>query len=187
MRLPLWVLRWMHKQQLSRKKLRGGRLHGWFGDRILEKGLWLPTRNSLARAWLIGFPITVVPFLPGQTVFAIIGALVVRGNLLLCIALQFLSTPITAPVHLPACYFVGQVVRYFVGTGGAAPREVWREISHGSRHLLTGDAVTSLYLGSIIIGFLGGLAGYAILHKTWRDKPARATRPPIETGTRSPL
>ena len=171
----------MHKQKLSRNKMRGGRLHGWFGDRILAKELWLPTRNSLARAWLIGFPITMVPFLPGQTIFAVIGALVLRGNLLLCIALQFLSTPLTAPVQLPACYFVGQVVR------GAHPRDVWREISHGSKHLLTGDAVTSLYLGAIIIGFLGGLAGYAILHRTWRDKPKRVTRPPVETGTTPPL
>ena len=64
MRLPFWVLRWMHKQKLSRSKMRGGRLHGWFGDRILAKELWLPTRNSLARAWLVGFPITIIPFLP---------------------------------------------------------------------------------------------------------------------------
>ncbi len=180
-------MRWMHRQNMSRSKMRGGRLHGWFGDRILDKSLWLPTRNSLARAWLIGFPITVVPFLPAQSVFAVIGALVVRGNLLLCIALQFLSTPLTAPVHLPACYFLGQTVRYFTRTGGAPPADVWREISHGSRHLLTGDAVTSLYLGSIVLGFLGGLAGYAVLHRTWKDTPRRTTRPPIETGTRFPL
>lgn len=171
----------MHKQKLSRPKMRGGRLHGWFGDRILDKALWLPTRNSLARAWLVGFPITMVPFLPGQTIFAVIGALVLRGNLLLCIALQFLSSPVTAPAQLPACYFVGHVVR------GHPPGEVWREISRGSRHLLTGDAVTSLYLGSVVIGFLGGLAGYAILHRTWRDRPKRATRPPLETGTNPPL
>ena len=99
--------------------MRGGRLHGWFGDRLLAKELWLPTRGSLARAWLVGFPITIVPFLPGQSILAAIAALMVRGNLLLCIALQFLSTPLTAPVHLPACYFVGEVMR------GANPREVW--------------------------------------------------------------
>jgi uncharacterized protein len=171
----------MHKQKLSRKKLRGGRLHGWFGDGILDKALWLPTRNSLARAWLVGFPITVIPLLPGQSIFAIFGALVVRGNLLLCIALQFLSNPATATVQIPTCYFVGALVR------GGDPAVVWREISHGSKHLLTGDAVASLYIGAIVIGFLGGLIGYAVLHRTWRDKPSRSTRPPIETGTRFPL
>ena len=172
----------MHKQKLSRKKLRGGRLHGWFGDRILDKALWLPTRNSLARAWLIGFPITVIPVLPAQSVFAIIGALVVRGNLLLAIALQFLSNPITAPIQIPACYFVGEVVR------GANPAQVWHKARVDPKKILiSAHAVTSLYLGAIVIGFLGGLMGYAILHRTWRDKPSRSTRSPVETGTRSPL
>ena len=172
----------MHKQKLSRTKMRGGRLHGWFGDRILDKALWLPTRNSLARAWLIGFPITVIPVLPGQTVFAVIGALVLRGNLLLAIALQFLSNPVTATVHIPACYFVGEVAR------GADPREVWHKAKTDPRKILiSAHAVTSLYLGAIIIGFLGGLGGYAILHRTWRDTPKRPTRPPIDAGSRPPI
>jgi uncharacterized protein len=179
----------MHKQRLSRSKMRGGRLHGWFGDRILDKALWLPTRNSLARAWLIGFPITVVPFLPAQTIFATIGALVLRGNLLLCIALQFLSNPITATVQIPACYFVGEVVR------GADPRTVWHDAkTEPKKMLMSAHAVTSLYLGAIVIGFLGGLAGYAVLHRTWRDKPKRTklpfeprTNPPMDPGTHSPL
>ena len=187
MRMPMWVFRLMHRQNLSRSKLRGGRLHRWFGDRILDKALWLPTRNSLARAWLIGFPITVVPFLPAQSIFAVIGALVLRGNLLLCIALQFLSNPFTAPIQLPVCYFAGQVVR------GVSPLDVWEELSHGSKHLLTPDAAGSLYLGAIVVGFFGGLAGYAILHQTWRDKPKRFprvgadSRPPQGTCTQFPL
>ncbi|MSU48131.1 MAG: DUF2062 domain-containing protein [Opitutus sp.] len=193
MRLPFWFFRLLHKQKLSRHKMRGGRIHGWFGDRILDKALWLPTRNSLARAWLIGFPITVVPFLPGQSVFATIGALMVRGNLLLCIAMQFLSNPATAFVQIPACYFVGAVVR------GAHPGDVWQEIPHVTKQFLHGDwkslgePVISLYVGAIIIGFLGGLAGYAFLHQTWKDKPKRhprsstESRPPMDTGTQFPL
>jgi uncharacterized protein (DUF2062 family) len=122
MRLPLWAMRWMHRSRLSRSRLRGSFIHTWLGDRILEKPLWKPTRESLARAWLVGFPITVMPFLPAQSLFACIAALFVRGNLLLCIALQFLSSPLTAPVHLPACYFVGELVR------GKNPAMVWRHI-----------------------------------------------------------
>lgn len=160
-------MRWMHRSRLSRSRMRGTFLHNWFGDRILDKALWQPTRGSLARAWLVSFPITVIPFLPAQSLFACIGALLVRGNLLLCIAVQFLSTPLTAPVHLPACYFVGEVVR------GANPREVWREVRTTPSHLLTGRAVQSLYLGAAVIGILGGAAGYAILHGTWKDKPRR--------------
>lgn len=176
MRLPLWIMRWLHRQKLSRRKLRGGRLHSWFGDRILSKDLWLPTHSTLARAWLVGFPITITPFLPAQSVFAVIAALLVRGNLLLCIALQFLSTPLTAPVHLPACYLAGELVR------GRTPDNVWQGVTADSSQLLSGDAVISLYLGGVVIGLLGGVVGYAVLLHTWRKHPShrRRHRPLVE-------
>lgn len=182
MRLPLWILRWLHRQDFSRKRLRGGRLHGWFGDRILAKDLWLPARGSLARAWLIGFPITMVPFLPAQSVFATFGALFVRGNLLLCVGLQFMSNPLTAPVQLPLSYFVGEVVR------GRMPDSTWRSVTEDARHLLTGDAVISLYLGAIVVGLLGGVIGYAVILGTWRDRHhrPRGTPPPFAAGKKQP-
>jgi uncharacterized protein (DUF2062 family) len=179
-RLPLWTLRWLHKQKFSRKQMRGGRLHSWFGDRILDKALWLPTHTSLARAWLVGFPITVTPFLPFQSVLATIAALMVRGNLLLCIGLQFLSTPLTAPVHLPVCYLVGELVR------GRTPTNVWHGVTEDTRHLLSGDAAISLYLGGVVVGILGGVIGYAVLYHTWRRQPPRRTRPPFPSSDTDP-
>lgn len=160
----------MHRRRLSRSRMRGTFLHSWLGDRILHKALWSPTRDSLARGWLVGWPITIIPFLPGQSIIACIAALFVRGNLLLCIGLQFLSTPFTAPVHLPACYFVGEVVR------GANPRAVWNEVRGKPRNLLSGNAVISLYVGAAVIGFIGGAAGYAVLQGTWRDRPRRKSK-----------
>jgi uncharacterized protein len=149
-------------------------MHRWLGDGILSKALWQPTRASLARAWLVGFPITIVPFLPAQSLFACIAAFFVRGNILLCIALQFLSTPLTAPIHLSACYFVGEVAR------GASPSKVWREARAAPKKVLfSAHAVTSLYLGAAIIGIIGGVAGYAIILQTWRDHPRNRTRSPF--------
>jgi uncharacterized protein len=175
----------MHKSRLSRSRMRGTRMHRWFGDGILSKSLWKPTRESLARAWLVGFPITMVPLLPVQSVFACIAAFFVRGNLLLCIALQFLSTPLTAPVHLPVCYFVGEVVR------GEDPRVVWRRAKAEPRKMLiSAHGVTSLYLGAAILGLFGGVVGYAVIQQTWRDprprprnaKPPAGPAPPREEG-----
>jgi hypothetical protein len=151
-------------------------MHRWLGDGILSKELWLPTRGSLARAWLVGFPITIVPFLPAQSVFACVAALLVRGNVLLCIVLQFLSTPLTAPVHIPACYVVGEVVR------GSSPKQVWhRAWADPKKILLSAHAVTSLYLGAAIIGMVGGVVGYAVIQQTWRDRPVSRTRGPFGT------
>lgn len=181
MKLPLWILRWMHRSRLSRSRLRGGRLHSWLGDRLLDRSLWRPTRESLARAWLVGFPITMVPLLPAQSLFACVAALFVRGNVLLCIALQFLSTPLTAPVHLPACYFVGELIL------GQNPAEVWRRATTAPSEVFTREAVGALYLGALVLGVLGGLAGYAVIRHTWRGHgpavrragpPAKASRDP---------
>jgi uncharacterized protein (DUF2062 family) len=164
----------MHRRRLSRHRLRGTKLHGLLGDRLISKSLWQPTRGSLARAWLVGFPITVVPFLPGQSVLAAIAALLVRGNLLLCIVLQFLSTPLTAPIQLSACYFVGEVAR------GASPHAVWHDAKNAPKKvLMSAHAVTSLYLGAAIIGMIGGVVGYAIILGTWREPKARGTRAPF--------
>jgi uncharacterized protein (DUF2062 family) len=171
MRLPLWVLRWMHRRRLSRTRLRGTWLHARLGDRLLDRALWKPTRESLARAWLIGFPITMIPFLPVQSVFACFVALFFRANLLLCIALQFLSTPLTAPIHLPACYLVGEIVR------GRPPSEVWHEVKNTPKAIFTGDSVTSVYLGAVIIGIIGGFVGYALIHGTWKNRPMRKIPP----------
>src|SRR5213075_33966 len=179
MRMPLWLFRWMHRQRLTRRHMRGGRLHSWLGDRLLDKSLWTPTAGSLARAWLVGFPITMIPFLPGQSVLAAIAAICVRVNLLLCIALQFLSNPATAAVQIPACYFVGELVR------GKSPSLVWHHISETPRDLWSGDAVISLYLGAVVLGWLIGAIGYAVILKTWRGPPAR-TRPPM-SATNPPI
>lgn len=167
MKLPRWALRWMHRRRLSRRRMRGTFLHSMVGDRLLDRALWKPTRDSLARGWLIGFPITIVPFLPVQSVIACIVALFFRGNLLLCIALQFLSTPLTAPVHLPVCYFVGEVVR------GRPPSHVWHEVASAPGAIFSGDSITSLYLGAIVIGLIGGPLGYALIRRFWTDRPVR--------------
>ena len=178
MRFPYWILRWLHRSRLSRSRLRGTWLHTRLGDRLLDKTLWKPTRESLARAWLVGFPITIIPFLPLQSVLACIVAIFFRGNLLLSIALQFLSTPLTAPVHLPACYFVGEVVR------GNRPSEVWDKVTHAPLGVFTGDALFSLYLGAIVLGVVIGLLGYGVLKSFWH-MPLKK-RPSLGPGRAQP-
>ncbi len=167
MRLPLWVLRLLHRRRLSRSRLRGTWLHSRLGDRLLDRALWRPTRDSISRAWLIGMPITLIPFLPIQSLIACAVAVCMRGNVLLCIALQFLSTPLTAPIHLPACYLVGEVVQ------GRSPAAVWQHLAHSADPIFTGNAVFSLYLGAVVLGAVVGLAGYGLIRLIWRTPPAR--------------
>lgn len=172
MRLPLWIYRLLHRQQMSRSRLKGGWLHAQLGDGVLHKSLWRPTRGSLARSWLVSFPITMVPLLPGQTIFAAVAAFAVRGNILLAIAVQFLSNPFTAPVHLPACYFVGELLR------GHRPGDVFRQAWETPRDLFSGSAAVSLYLGAVVLGLFGGLAGYVLISRYWPEPKAKPAAPP---------
>ncbi len=179
MRMPLWLYRLLHRQRMSRSRLRGGWLHLRLGDRLLDKALWRPTRESLARAWLVGFPITTVPFLPGQSLLAALAAFLVRGNVLTAVALQFLSNPFTAPMHLSACYFVGELLR------GRFPADVMRHAWEMPTGLISVDAVASLYLGALVIGLAGGTLGYIAIQRlasphifAKRHQPKRAPRDP---------
>ncbi len=140
--------------------MRGGFLHSKLGDRILDKSLWRATPESLARAWLIGAAVTIIPFLPGQSILAGILGFTFRANLLLAIGLQYISNPVTAVVQIPACYLVGRLVQ------GEGPVAVWKEISerdwqfliHHPTHL-TRDLIP-VFLGSIVLGVTIGVIGY---------------------------
>jgi uncharacterized protein (DUF2062 family) len=171
MRLPLRAIRWLHQRSLSRRSLRGSFLHSKLGDRLLDKSLWMPSKSSIARAWLIGIPITTIPFLPAQSVIAGVCGFFGRANLILCIGLQFLSTPLTAPVHLPACYFVGRVIR------GESPVETWHLLMQDPGRVWSSEALFSLYLGSIVLGPVVGLIGYGVIMTLWPEHLPRLRRP----------
>ncbi len=163
LRLPHF--RWLHRRGLTRKKMRGGFLHSKLGDRLLDKALWRASPDPLARAWLIGIPITMIPFLPGQSVIAGVLSFIFRANIMLAVALQFIvSNPFTAPIHLPACYIVGTLVlnRSFSKAWESAQQFNWAAILEhpfkAAQHI-----VIPLYLGSIILGLVIGIIGYFVI------------------------
>lgn len=177
MKLPLWLYRWLHRRRLSRGRIRGTWLHARLGDRLLDRSLWIPEAGSLARAWLVGLPLALMPFMPVQALLACVLALLVRGNLLLCIALQFVSSPLTAPVHLPACYVVGEALR------GHAPTAVWRNLADDPGRLLSSEAVGSLYLGALVLGATIGMAGFLSLRAFGPGAKQRPRRSPSRVAT----
>ncbi|HEY0945052.1 MAG TPA: DUF2062 domain-containing protein [Opitutaceae bacterium] len=170
-----WMIRRLHRWGVSRRKLRGGFLHSKLGDRILHRELWIPNRESFARAWLVGMVVTMIPFLPLQTVIACVIGFMVGANLPVCFILQYVSNPATAVVQLPASYVVGCFV---LGRDvGAALHRVRTAPSS----LLSGETFGVLLLGSIVLGLVFGLAGYFLTQLLWvdrvRKKPVRPKPP----------
>jgi hypothetical protein len=162
-KLSLSLHRWLHRKKLSRRSMRGGFLHSKLGDRILDKALWRATPDSIARAWLIGVPVTLIPFLPGQSIIAGLLGFTFRANLLVCIGLQYLSNPFTAVAQLPICFFVGRLVQ------GNSPVTTWDEVAQRDWQLfithpghLARDLIP-LFLGSIVLGAILGVVGYLLI------------------------
>jgi uncharacterized protein (DUF2062 family) len=172
-------MRRLNRWGLSRQKLRGGFLHSKLGDRILERELWIPDRESLARAWLVGMPVTAIPFLPGQSLIACAIGFFVRANLPVTFLLQYLSNPATAIFQLSACYFTGNLVL------GTSPKELIQLVHskvdgfmaspslREALHAISWHDLATLYLGSVILGVALGLLGYSATHLLWRPKAKR--------------
>lgn len=166
-----WTMRRLHRWGLSRKKLRGGFLHSKLGDKIFERELWIPSRESLARAWLIGMPVTTIPLLPLQSVIACGIGFIFRANLPVCFILQYLSNPATAIVQVPACYFVGRLLL------GEPIGMTIHQIETDPMNLISRGSVGAIYLGAVVLGPLLGLLGYGLTHLVWREKPRTPGRP----------
>ena len=144
--------------------MHGGFLHSRLGDRLLDKELWRTSPGSLARAWLIGFPITSIPWLPFQSVIAGVLGFTFRANMLLCIGLQYLSNPFTAIFHLPPCYFVGKLLMgsSLVKTWNEVVTRDWKSVFYHPSKLA--QDLMPLYLGAITLGTAIGIIGYFAIY-----------------------
>lgn len=170
-----------HKWGISRKKLKGGWFHQKFGDIVLDKNLWTFRRESLARAWLVGVPVTAIP-MPGQTLVAGALCLYVRGNMPLAFALQFASTPLTAPIHLPPCYVVGNFLLGRKLWPDDVPSDVAKWIPYFWNEGL--HAILPLYLGAVVLGLMFGVLGYGAIRLFW---PADKRRDHVNVAHRAGL
>lgn len=159
-----WTLRRLHRSGFSRQKLRGGVLHRWLGDHVLARDVWFPSRESFARAWLIGMIVTMIPFLPAQTVIACGIGLFFRANVPICFILQFLSSPATAFIQLPACYIVGSLLL------GHDLGETLTVIKTAPKTMISLNTAGILLLGGLVLGVLVGVIGYFLTQVIWKER-----------------
>jgi uncharacterized protein (DUF2062 family) len=176
-----WMMRRLHGWGVSRHKLRGGFLHTRLGDRVLHRELWIPTRESLALAFLVGLPVTMVPFLPLQTVIACVIGFMLGANLPVVFLLQFLSNPATAVMQLPACYLVGELIL------GGDLSQLYAQVRAHPMTAVSGHNLWALYLGSFVLGPLLGALAYFGTKIIWREPPPRPRPPGRQGDSRPPI
>lgn len=133
----------------------------FFGTLLHDPNLWHMNRESVSRAFAIGFFWGLVP-MPFQMIPSAACAIFFRANLPISVALVWISNPVTMPPLFYFCYLVGT---WIMGTP-----------EHSFHFAMTWDWLTSellviwqpFLLGCFVVGSTLSLLGYFGMHGFWR-------------------
>ncbi len=131
------------------------------GALLHDENLWHLNRRSVAGGVACGLFWAMIP-IPAQMVAAAFSAVVFRINLPISVALVWLTNPITMP---PVFYFSYLVGTWLTGTP-AHVGEFQLSLEWIAAEI---DAIWKpLYLGSVVVGTLLAVIGYAAVRLYWR-------------------
>jgi uncharacterized protein (DUF2062 family) len=156
--MSLKFMRWLHQQGLSRKRLRGGWLHGWFGEHLFNPHLWRLERDGVARAFFWGSLSALSPFFGLHLIIGCTFAMVFRANIPVTVAVQFLTNPATIIFYYPAAYLLGSRLLGHKGMSAEQFRDllqrdgfldIWNTILQIWWPLLLGCSICGLVLGGL--------------------------------------
>lgn len=133
----------------------------FLGDRMHEPNLWHINRRSIAAAFAIGLFFAWVPT-PTQMAFAAATAVFFRANLLISVALVWVTNPVTMP---PLFYFAYRVGLWYSGRPSPAENFVFSLDGVWSG---LGEVMGPFLLGCLIMGLSCSLAAYIGMDSFWR-------------------
>lgn len=121
--------------------------------------LWSFKRGPLLRAIYFGSVLSLMPLLGIQLPLSLLLCLLVRANLPVCAALQFITNPLTAVPVYGATYLVGHWITHRLsGSPGAYDQAAALAlVQSGDLLSAAGDVVGSLMVGGVVIGLAVGL------------------------------
>lgn len=133
------------------------------GYRLHHPRLWHLNRRSVAGATGLGLFVAFLP-VPFQMILAALGALWLRVNLPLAVALIFITNPLTMGPAFYLCYKVGA---WLLGSKVVA---TGKHFQPGIEWLFDQFAVIwqPLVAGSLLTGSVLSLAGYCLVQVLWR-------------------
>lgn len=133
----------------------------FLGTLLHDPNLFHLNRHSVSVAFFVGLFIAFLP-IPAQIPLAAFGALVLRCNLPISVALVWVSNPLTFPFIFIACYKLGSRILQL------PERAFHFELS---LDWLQGEFLIiwqPLLVGCVLASLFFGCAGYIIIQWTWR-------------------
>lgn len=133
----------------------------FLGDKLHDPNLWHINRRSVIKAFAIGLFFAWVPT-PTQMAFAAVAAVYFRANLLVSVALVWITNPITMP---PLFYFAYRVGLRFLHLPSPADNFVFSLEGLWSGF---GEVIEPFLFGCLIMALTSALAAYIGMDSFWR-------------------
>ncbi len=131
----------------------------FLGDRLFEPNLWHLNRRSVAWAFAVGLFFAWVPT-PTQMAMAAAGAIYIRANLPISVALVWITNPITMP---PLFYFA-----YRLGLWALDKPHFGSDFSLESVFSSMADIGGPFLFGCFLLGITCSALGYLLVQSYWR-------------------
>ena len=132
-----------------------------FGSALHDPNLWHLNRRSVSVAFAIGLFMAFVP-MPFQMIPAAALAIYLRANILISIALVWISNPVTIPPIFYFCYLVGTWIL------GKQPNPFEFEMSWQWFASELARDWQPFLLGSLVVSTVSSLIGYWGIRGLWR-------------------
>ncbi len=128
--------------------------------------LWSFKRGPLLRAIYFGSVLALLPLMGVQLPLSLLLCILVRANLPVCAALQFITNPLSAVPVYGFTYLVGHWLLHHLGgsEGAYAPAAALALVEGGQLLAAAGDVLGGLLLGGVVVG----LAVAVLVDLAWR-------------------
>jgi uncharacterized protein (DUF2062 family) len=159
-----WFAIWNRKQEGMKHALRDTFVHRILGERLFHHDVWVLDIDSLAGGLSLGLFVAFTPTMPFQMLLCAIGAILLRVNLPIALAANWIMNPLTAlPIYLSARW-TGQ---YFIEHSviGEFALDLFSSESRTGRFM---EASLYLWTGSLIFSTVSAFMGSAVARLAWR-------------------
>lgn len=153
----------MKRYMPTPEKIRSIKALNFMGDILHEPNLWHINRHGIARGFLIGIFLCLIP-MPFQMVAAALCAIWLNANLPLSVALVWISNPLTMP---PMFYFNYKVGAWMLDHP-LVDYKFELSITWFKESLV--DIGIPLYFGSLIVATVSSCACYLLIQYLWRRR-----------------
>ncbi len=147
-------------------KIRGHASLQFLGTLLHDPNLFHLNRHSVSRAFLVGIFVCFLP-MPGQMAVAALGALWLRGNLPISVALVWISNPVTMPAMFYACYQLGLWLL------NAPQRPFHYELSIEWIMAELGFLLPPLLTGTLVCALFFSCVAFLTINQLWRWNVSR--------------